>query len=161
GIEEIVPLLVFGGIVAAIFAMLTMISNRNSRAAERLDQLSRPQSLVEIEDPKNKKERFAGILETAKALYRPLMPQTELEQSKLKIRLANAGFRSDSAVSVYLGLSFGTFMLFLLASLAIFLPKYGFTVTALKPIVLIGGIGFYLPKIILWYLRSKRMEAIF
>jgi tight adherence protein C len=161
GLEELVPLLVFAGIVAAIFAMLTMISNRNSKAAERLDRISRPQSLVEIEDPKNKKERFANILETAKSLSKPLMPQTELEQSKLKIYLANAGFRSDSAVSIYLGLSFATFMVFLVGALAIFLPKYGFTVAALKPIVLLGGVGFYLPKIILWYIRSKRMEEIF
>jgi tight adherence protein C len=162
GLEEMVPLLVFAGIVAGIFAVLTLISNRNSKAAERLDRLSRPQSLVDMEDAKgNKKERFANILETAKALSRPLMPQTELEQSKLKIRLANAGFRSDSAVSIYLGLSFGTFLLFLLGALALFLPKYGFTVQALKPIVIVGGIGFYLPKVVLWYLRSKRMEEIF
>jgi tight adherence protein C len=162
GLAEMVPLLVFAGIVAGIFALLSSISNRNSRASERLHRLSRPQSLVEMEDAKGGgKERFANILETAKALSRPLMPQTDLEQSKLKIRLANAGFRSDSAVSIYLGLSFATFMVFLLTSLAIFLPKYGFTLTALKPIVLLGGIGFYLPKVVLWYLRSKRMEEIF
>ena len=34
------------------------------------------------------------------------MPKTELEQSALKIKLANAGFRSDSAVAVYLGIRF-------------------------------------------------------
>lgn len=161
GLEELVPLLVFAGIVAGIFAVLTLISNRNSKAADRLDRLSRPQSLVDIEDAKTKKDRFANILETAKALSKPLMPQTELEQSKLKIHLANAGFRSDSAASIYLGLSFGTFMVFLLTGLAIFLPKYGLTVDALKPIVIIGGLGFYLPKIVLWYLRSKRIEEIF
>jgi tight adherence protein C len=161
GLAEAVPLLVFAGLVAFIFAILTLISNRNSRAAERLDRLSRPASLAEIEDPRNKKERFAGVMETAKALSRPLMPQTELEQSQLKIRLANAGFRSDSAVAVYLGIRFGTFMLFFLTSLAGFLPKYGFTLTALKPIVIVTGIGFYLPAVVLWFLRSKRQEAIF
>src|SRR5437867_3433818 len=83
------------------------------------DRLSRPASLAEIEDPKNKKERFQNVLETAKALSKPLMPQTELEQSELKIRLANAGFRSDSAVAVYLGLRFGTLMLFALSSFAL------------------------------------------
>jgi tight adherence protein C len=161
GLAEVIPLLVFAGLVAGIFAVLTLISNRNSRASERLDRLSRPPSLAEIEDPRNKKERFAGVMETAKALSKPLMPQTELEQSQLKIRLANAGFRSDSAVAVYLGIRFGVLMLFFLTALAVFLPKYGFTLTALKPIVLVVGIGFYLPAIILWYLRSKRQEEIF
>jgi tight adherence protein C len=89
------------------------------------------------------------------------MPQTELEQSELRMSLAHAGFRSESAVSVYLGIRFGTLMAFLLVSLAIFVPKYGMTLGALKPIVIITGIGFYLPNIILWYLRSKRQEEIF
>jgi tight adherence protein C len=161
GFAEVIPILVFAGLVAAIFAVLTAISNRNSRAAERLDRLSRPASLVEIEDPKLKKERFQGVMDTAKALSKPLMPQTEMEQSELKIKLANAGFRSDSAAAVYLGLRFGTFMFFFLVSLIIFLPKYGFTLTALKPIVIVTGIGFYLPAVILWFLRSKRQEEIF
>jgi tight adherence protein C len=161
GMAEIVPLLVFAGFVAAVFAVLTMISNRNSRAAERLDRLSRPASLAELGDPKSKQERFQGMVETAKALSGPLMPQTELEQSELRIKLANAGFRSDSAVSVYLGIRVATLLFFLLVSLAVFLPRYGMTVACLKPVVLVTGVGFYLPSVVLWYLRSKRQEEIF
>jgi tight adherence protein C len=44
---------------------------------------------------------------------------------------------------------------------AVFLPKYGLTVQALKPIVLITGVGFYLPAVVLWFIRSKRQEEIF
>src|SRR5438270_10577346 len=137
GLNEILPLVVFMGLVAGIFTLLTVISNRNSKATERLQRLSRPASLAEIEEPSRKKERFQNVLETAKALSRPLMPQTELETSQLKIKLANAGFRSDSAVPVYLGIRFATFMLFALVSLAVFLPRYGLTVKALQPIILL------------------------
>jgi tight adherence protein C len=161
GFAEMVPLLVFGALVAGIFSILSLISSRNSRATERLERISRPASLAEIEDPNLKKERFQGIMETAKALSAPLMPQTELEQSELKIRLANAGFRSDSAVAVYLGLRFGTLLLFLLGSIAIFLPRHGLSYAALKPIVICAGVGYYLPAAILWYLRKKRQEEIF
>jgi tight adherence protein C len=161
GVAEIVPLLVFAALVAGIFAVLTMISNRNSRAAERLERISRPASLAEIEDPKNRKDRFQGVMETAKALSKPLMPQTELEQSELRIKLANAGFRSESAVSVYLGIRFATFLLFGLLGLMLFLPTYGFTLDCLKPMVLFLGVGFYLPSIVLWFLRTKRQEQIF
>jgi tight adherence protein C len=161
GVQEVVPLLVFGGLVAGIFSILSLISNRNSRAQERLERISRPASLAEIEDPKAKKERFQGVMETAKALSGPLMPQTELEQSELKIKLANAGFRSDSAVAVYLGLRFVTLIACTLLALAIFLPKYGMTYAALKPIVVAAGFGFYLPSVILWFLRKKRQEEIF
>jgi tight adherence protein C len=162
GVTEAIPLLVAAGVVAALFAGLTVLSNRNSRAADRIERWSRPASLAEIEVPKEKKkERFQGVMDTAKALAKPLMPQTEIEQSALKVKMANAGFRSDSAVSIYLAIRFAVFMTFLVSALGIFLPKYGMTLDALKPIVIVTGIGFYLPAIILWYLRSKRQEEIF
>jgi tight adherence protein C len=161
GFQELIPFLVFGALIAGIFSVLTLISSRNSRATERLERLSRPASLAEIEDPRAKKERFQNILEAAKAMSKPLMPQTELEQSELRMRLAHAGFRSDSAVSVYLGLRLANLLAFTVIALAIFLPQYGLTVAAFKPIALFAGAGFYLPTVILWYLRKKRQEEIF
>jgi len=79
----------------------------------------------------------------------------------LRIKLANAGFRSDSAVAVYLGLRFVTLIVFTLLAVAVFLPKYGLTYAALKPIVVSAGFGFYTPSIVLWFLRKKRQEEIF
>jgi tight adherence protein C len=161
GLQETIPFLVFGALVAGLFTVLSLISSRNSRAQERLERLSRPASLAEIEDPLAKKDRFQGVVETAKALSAPLMPQTELEQSELKLKLAHAGFRSDSAVSVYLGLRLATLLIFTAISLAVFLPQYGLTGKALKPIVMFAGVGFYLPTLVLWWLRKKRQEEIF
>src|SRR2546426_6430809 len=103
GFAELVPLLVFAGIVFAIWSVLSMISNRNSRALDRLARLSRPQSLADIEDPHTvgKKEKYQQLVDTAKAMSSPLMPQTQTEQNALKTKLANAGFRSDAAPMVY------------------------------------------------------------
>jgi tight adherence protein C len=161
GFEELLPLVVCIGFVAAAFFILSLISSRNSRAQERLDRISRLASLAEIEDPRTKKDRFTGVMDAAKALSAPLMPQTELEQSELRIKLANAGFRSDSAVAVYMGLRFGTLLVCLLVSMTIFVSKYGLTTAALKPIVFITGIGFYLPSTILWWIRTSRQQQIF
>ncbi|MGH7170173.1 MAG: type II secretion system F family protein [Gemmataceae bacterium] len=161
GFQELVPLLVFAALVAGIFAFLSMLSNRNSRAVERLERMSRPTSLAEIDDAKAKKDRFQGVMETAKALSGPLMPQTEVEQSQLRIRLSNAGFRGDSAVAVYLGLRVAVLLGFVLLGLAMFLPKYGLTLSVFKPLVLFAGIGFYVPSIVLWILRKRRQDAIF
>ena len=166
GLTEIIPLLVFAGFVLAVWAFLSMISQRNSRAQERLARISRPASLVDLDDLKSKKtERFQGVMETAKALATPLMPKTELEQNALKLRLANAGFRSDSAVAVFLGLQFASLMIFFVISLAWFVPYYGIQRDTMMPLltrmVIVTGLGFYLPKVILWYLRKKRMEEIF
>jgi tight adherence protein C len=157
----VIPLLVFAGFVLAVWAVLSMISNRNSRAQERLARLSRPQSLADIDEKLPKKERFQGVVDTAKALSAPLMPGTELEQSALKTKLANAGFRSDSAVAVYLGMRFASLVTFFAISLIYALPKYGLTLGALKWVVILSGLGFYLPNIILWWIRRKRQEEIF
>jgi tight adherence protein C len=163
-VQEAVPFLVFVAFVAGVWSVLSFISSRNSRTAERLARVARPASLADIEDPA-KAEKLKGVMEAAKAIARPLMPQTELEQSALRVRLANAGFRSESAVSIYLSLRFACLLLFFLMSLAMFLPYYGFSRTTVLPLMIrIGvmtGIGLYLPNIVLWWIRRKRQEEIF
>jgi tight adherence protein C len=162
GVQEVVPLLVLVMIVIVVWTVLSAISNRNSRAQERLERLSRPTSMLDADDPnRGKPERFQSVMETAKAMAGPLMPRTELEQNELRMKLAHAGFRSESAVAVYLGLRFLTFLAFTVIGCAIFVPKYGFKAEALKPIVIFAGCGFYLPNIILWWIRTNRQEQIF
>jgi tight adherence protein C len=163
GFNDLIPFLVFGLFVFAVWAVLSMLSNRNSRAQERFAKMSRPASLAEIDFNQSAKteERMKGIMDTAKALSKPLMPQTELEQSELKVRLANAGFRSDSAISVYLGLRFATFVVFALTGIGIFVPQYGMKFDGLKWVIMFAGIGFYLPQVVLWWIRRKRQLAIF
>ena len=104
GQNEVIYFGIFGAFVFGVWSVLSFLSNRNSRAAERLDRLNRGGSSPDSDDPKLSKERFQGVMDTAKALAGPLMPKTELEQSQLKVKLANAGFRSESAANVYLGL---------------------------------------------------------
>jgi tight adherence protein C len=162
GLSDIIPFLVFGVFIFGVWSVLSLISQRNSRAQERLSRMSRPASLVDIDAQQSAKEpRMQGIVETARALSKPLMPQTELEQSALKIRLANAGFRSDSAMAVYLGLRFASTLLGMLIGLAISVPQYGLTFASLKWVVGLTGVGFYLPQITLWWLRRSRQLAIF
>ncbi len=161
GMSELVPLLVGVAFIAAVFSVLSVISNRNSRAQERLDRLSRPASLADLEDPKLKKERFQGMMETAKALARPLMPQTETEQSALRMTLAHAGFRSESAVAVYLGIRFASLVFFVVLGGVLFLPGHGFTSSSMRNMVFCAGAGFYLPNVILWFIRSSRQQQIF
>ena len=163
GLAEIIPFVVFAAFVLGIWAILSAISQRNSKAHERLARLSRPASLMEMDDLQSvkKEDRMQGITDAAKALSRPLMPQTELEQSALKVKLANAGFRSDSAMTVYLGLRFISLMIFFLLGAGICLPKYGLSIKTLEWVVVLTGLGFYMPTIILWWIRRKRQEEIF
>ena len=163
GFSDVIPILVFLGIVLAIWAVLSMISNRNSRAAERLARLSRPSSLGELEDPSRPRgdHKLQGLLDAAKSLSKPLMPNTEMEQSALKTKLANAGFRSDAAPLVYSGLRLVCLATFFVIALAIFVPGREFGWFMLQGIVFFTAGGFYLPSVILWYMRSKRQQEIF
>jgi tight adherence protein C len=162
GFEDMIPVMVFAGIVAAIWAFLTMISNRNSHALDRLSRLSRPPSLADIEDPtKAKKSKFQGLTDAVKSISKPLMPQNELEQNRLKNKLANAGFRSDAAPMIYSGIRIVCLAVCFLISMAVFVPGRPFGWKMIQGVVIMTGIGFYLPSMVLWYLRSKRQQEIF
>src|SRR4051794_4022011 len=125
GLGDFAPLLVFVGIVAAIWAALSLISNRNSKAVDRLARMSRPMSAADIEDQAKAKkaDKYSSLVDAAKALSAPMMPKTEKETSDLKTRLANAGFRSDAATMVYSGIRVGSLAVFALFALVIFLPS--------------------------------------
>ena len=163
GFEDLIPLMVFGGIVATIWAFLSMISNRNSQALDRLSRLSRPQSLAEIEDPTKaaKTGKLQGLTDAVKSISKPLMPQNELEQNALKNKLANAGFRSEAAPMVYSGIRLVCLAISFLIGLSIFVPGKPFGFRMIISIVMTTGIGFYIPSMVLWYLRTKRQQEIF
>ncbi|MGF1579764.1 MAG: type II secretion system F family protein [Gemmataceae bacterium] len=164
-LQAIVPLLVFFGIVLGIWGVLSAISSRNSRAMERLARISRPPSLAEMDEPgrmRDQKEKYQGLVDAAKAVSAPLMPQSELEQSELRTRLANAGFRSDAAPMVYSGIRFASLIGFLILSILVFVP--GRSLTAWQTwqwVLILTGVGFYLPSIVLAYLKNKRQQAVF
>jgi tight adherence protein C len=84
-----------------------------------------------------------------------------LEKNTLKIKLANAGFRSEGAAAVYNGIRVACLVTFLLPALFFFLLKDGFTMKSIQWTVILGGIGFYLPQIVLWHLRTTRQKEIF
>jgi tight adherence protein C len=143
--------------------MLTLLSRRNmSRAEERLERIGRPKSLAEIElAQKKSQDRFSGLKETMSSLGNVLEPQSALEKNSLKIKLANAGFRSESASSVYQGLRMASLLAFVVPALVVFGVKSGMSFKTMQYVLVFAGLGFYLPSVVLWYLRSKRQQEIF
>src|SRR5437764_7151176 len=157
------PMVVFVVFVLGTWYALSLISNRNSQAEDRLERIGRAKSLAEIDLDTHAggQERFAGLKETISNLGNSLEPQSDLQKNGLKIKLANAGFRSEAASAIYQGLRIACLLGFLVPAVLIFGLRYGATLEALQYIVVFGGLGFYLPVIVLWYLRSKRQQEIF
>jgi tight adherence protein C len=160
--DELTPIFVFAAIVAGTFWLLSMISTRNSQAEERLERIGRPKSLIDIEVAQaDTKTRFSGLKDVFSNLGGGLESNNELEKNSLRIKLANAGFRSEQAAAVYQGMRVVCLAAFLLPALFFFLLKDGFTVRSIQYTVGLAGLGFYLPQITLWHLRTTRQKEIF
>lgn len=160
--DELLPLIVFVGIMTGTFWLLSMISKRNSQAEDRLERIGRPKSLIDLEmSQAESRARFAGLREAFSNLGASMEPQSELEKNTLRVTLANAGFRSEAAPSIYQGIRVASIGIFLLPALAIFLVKYGFTLSAMWKIGFLGCMGFYLPQLILGHLKNTRQKEVF
>ena len=162
----LVPVGIFGTICFAAWTILTILAERRSNTEDRLDRLSRNgwrrQKGVLDEPAVRKVSKVKEVLaKTAPTFSKPLMPKTELEESALKVRMAQAGWRGRDAVVIYLG-SKG--MLAGLLGLGALLAMLGRCGTGLNTWLVSGmaaGLGFYLPDVFVWWIRSRRKTNIF
>lgn len=161
---ELLPWVIAIGISFFVWFIFNQASGNSSRASERLEELRNPQLRNKGRGQKGE-EASSGVgkmfQKAAPALSKALEPKTELEQNALKVRLANAGFNSPNAPTIFLALK--TCMLFggLVIGAGLGLTQWGMTQNGLMSIGFAGGIGFYLPEIVLFFLRRSRQEKIF
>lgn len=161
--EAFLPFAVFGLFAAIAWFVLDKVAAGQPRAVERLDKLSdlRMRRGAAGSSATRKTDAMTRLLEKATpALAKPLEPKSETELSNLKIKLANAGFRGESAGSIFLGLKFAG----LLAGLAIggtIVAAGGMTTRSLVSAVLLAGGLFYLPTIVVSMMARSRKQAIF
>ena len=161
--ERLLPFAIFGLFAGGVWLLLEMVAAKKSRAVERLDEIKNPRRrTAEVTKGGKKSDAMSKMLERATpALAKPLQPKTEAEQSTLKTRLGMAGFRGESAVSVFLGLKFAG----LIAGLVLFggpmLFTSGISQNTLVYTVMGGGLMFYLPDIVVWFIAKGRKDAIF
>ncbi|MDX1963185.1 MAG: type II secretion system F family protein [Pirellulales bacterium] len=158
----ILPWAVFGLFAVGAFWAVEYFSGDNKRAGERLDEFKDPMLRRKREEVRTKKnDAISKVLEKTNALAAPLQPKTELETSKLRLRLSMAGFRHEGAVNTFLGLKFaGLIAGFFFAGGPILLIR-GFDQTALTATVLSIGFLFYLPDICIWFIKRSRQQQIF
>jgi tight adherence protein C len=97
----------------------------------------------------------------APTLSKALESKNELETSKLKIRLANAGYSKPNAARNFLAIkliSLGTGLFF---GGGYGVITAGLTQKSLMSVVIGGGLGFYLPELVLTILKMSRQGKIF
>jgi tight adherence protein C len=162
--ETLLALGTFLGMALIVWVTLSAIAEKQSRAADRLERLVRasadrthgPSELI------RKQDRIQQLVsKAAPALSKPLQPKSEAELSKLRLELLNAGFRSEQAVQIFLGIKFASILLSLGIVIPLVMAGPGLTPIGMTQIAIVGGLGMYLPGIVLGVIRRKRQESIF
>jgi tight adherence protein C len=158
-LAQILPWAIFGVISFGAWAAINAFSNRSSRALERLEELRDP--TLRNKDQHAKTGMGAMVDMAAPALSKALQPKTDLEQSVLKTRLANAGYNSPTAPQVFLAFKFALMVVGAIMGGAFGLVSWGLTQKGWTSIVVGAGLGFYLPQAYLWWVTRTRQERIF
>src|SRR5215831_18206382 len=162
-IDKIVPIAVFGLFAAVVFWVLDIFASRSDRASQRLDELRNPSKRRDLAAKAGKKQdAVSKVLEKASpVLSAPLTPKSEAETSKLRIKLSQAGFRGDAAVSAFLGLKFMGLMAGLFIGGGGFLIFTGANRDTLMYTVIVSAFFFYLPDLAVWFRGRGRRQQIF
>jgi len=161
------PIAIFFAISAGVWWLIGTFSSTTEPTVEnRLEEMRNPRSrsgaTVAIDDKSKKKgEALAAVLDRATQPLAKTVSGTEAQMSQLRERLVHAGFRRENAPVAFKGgqLILGGFGLFLGGIVGLVLD--GVTTQLAIKAFIAGGIGFYLPEICLWWMGSKRKEAIF
>lgn len=155
--EVIIPIAVFTTATCAVWAVLTMFTRNSSRTEQRLK---------EMQDPRLRRGPAAAngpmnhiIDKAAPALSKALDSGDEKHQSKLKIRLANAGYNNENAPRNFLAIKMASLVPGLMIG-----GIYGIASlenNSWMAWIVGAGLGFYVPELILTLKRMSRQTKIF
>ena len=157
----IVAVTVFLAVVSLIWFALDFFNrSENANAENRLDMMN--VSMRKGGDTKeSRKDMLARVFEQASpAVAKHLQPKTVAEAGRLKSRLSEAGFRSEGASGVFLTVKVFAALGGVFLAGGITAITLGLGSAVLLRAVLGGGIAFFLPELVLDFLRSSRKKQI-
>lgn len=162
GARELAPVLVAVAISIGIYVLYTLFRSHDEQAEKRLSRFSKKMSGVGDAEAATGAERLQDLIQkAAPALAKPLESSDEKEQSDLRIKLLNAGWRNENATTLYLGVKFACLLFGLMVALAVIVPAYGLTQKGIMYGFLVAGVSFYVPGIFVWWRVRKRKDQIF
>ncbi len=160
---KLLPFAIFGLFAVGSWIVLEMLGGRKQRAEERLEELRNPQARRrdELASPVKKSATVNRVLSKATPMAKPLQPKSAEEEGKLKRRLSEAGFRTENAVGIFLGLKLIGLIVGLAVSGATTLVTSSYSQSALIYSVIVSAAMFYLPDTIVWLIAKHRKDSIF
>ena len=164
-LETLLPYIVFLSITLAVWVILSVLADRTGgKAEDRLRRIMNPglgRKASEEQLAKRQEKFQTHVAKAATKLGQSLRPSDEQELGKLRLKLLNAGFRNENSVAIFFGIKailaiLGLTIVFPLAALKFGMTRNTFTLTAIA-----GGLGFYVPGMIVDNRKKKRAESIF
>lgn len=158
-LTQLVLIAVFGGVCAGVWGIAQAFGNKENRATERLDVLKDP--LRRNQEVGKEAGISTAFKKAAPALSKALVPKTELETNALRVKLANAGFGSPTAMFSFLALKIVAMVVcaILVGTGSIF--TLGFNTDSLIATFFGAGIGMFVPDLLLSLMAKSRKEKIF
>jgi tight adherence protein C len=160
---KFLPWAIFGVVAVVAWIAIELLSGRKTRATERLDELRNPNARRREEVVKAKKgDAMARMFQMATpAFAKPLKPKNELEAGKLKAKLSAAGFRGETAPSIFLGFKFIGLVVGLVIAGSYMLASAGMTQKTLVYTIFGAAFLFYMPDMVVGFIASSRKKNIF
>jgi tight adherence protein C len=162
--QTLTPLAVFGMFAALAWWLMDQMAAGKPRALERLNELRNPHARrqAQAESALKKIDPVTKMLERATpALAKPLQPKSEHEMGKLRAKLSYAGFRTESAGSVFLGLKFFGLVIGFFLSGGTLVAMQGINQKSMMWTIALAGFCFYLPDLAVGMMCRSRKQAIF
>jgi tight adherence protein C len=156
-------LAIFGAVAAGAWWALELMATGKPRAERRLEEFREPNGRRgDGRSVSKRTDAMSKLLQKASPkLSAPLQPKTEAEVGKLKLKLGYAGFRSETAPSVFLGLKAICLGLgFFIGGGTMWFSK-GATTESFMYTIAAAGIAFYLPEVVIWFMKKSRQDNIF
>jgi tight adherence protein C len=163
--EMLVFLAVFLAVALGSWGLMSLVADRRKMAGDRLERLvraakhgqGRPGGALAA----RRQEKIQRIVQkAATTLAKPLEGKEE-EIGKIRLDLLNAGFRGEHAPRYFLAIKFALLVLSLAGAVPAVYFRYGFNRTGFTYLTIAAGFAFYLPTIVLGFMKKARQEQIF
>ncbi|MFS8935019.1 type II secretion system F family protein [Cupriavidus taiwanensis] len=158
--QFIVLALIFVAAFGTVFGLLYVFSPNRLRG--RAEQIAGQGSQLGA-DPGKQHALIEKLVQWAQPVSRLSLPKEGWENSQLRVRFMNAGWRNANAAPLYFGAK---------TALAVALPMIGLVAANSQPgmqdqqimfalLAVLGAIGYYLPNIVLARKVSQRQRTVF
>lgn len=158
--STLAPILAFVAVAIGILGVAGLVGFTKTKMEERMESLKRPKGESIVKGGAS--DKMAEVLSRATpTLAKPMQAKNEKDASKMKQKLSHAGFRSESSALTFAAMKTICGLIGLAMGGGLLMMMSGFSLNALLKTAACGGLWFYMPDMVLWFLTKRRKEKIF